>query len=65
MPNEIGPHLEQRIIAFSLARPGFGPRQISAELARDKWDGIRISQHGVWARPVPRETDLRAAGVWR
>ena len=34
MPNEIGPHLEQRIIAFSLAHPGFGPRRISAELAR-------------------------------
>lgn len=24
-PNEIGPHLEQRIVAFSLAHPGFGP----------------------------------------
>ncbi len=32
MPNEIGPHLEQRIVAFSLAHPGFGPRRISAEL---------------------------------
>jgi transposase len=36
-PNEIGPHLEQRIVAFSLAHPGFGPRRISAELAREKW----------------------------
>jgi transposase InsO family protein len=25
-----------------------GPRRISAELARDKWGGIRISEHGVW-----------------
>ena len=48
MPNEIGPHLEQRIIAFSLAHPGFGPRRISAELAREKWGGLRISEHGVW-----------------
>jgi len=48
MPNEIGPHLEQRIVAFSLAHPGFGPRRISAELAREKWGGIRISEHGVW-----------------
>jgi transposase InsO family protein len=47
-PNEIGPHLEQRIVAFSLAHPGFGPRRISAELAREKWGGIRISEHGVW-----------------
>ena len=48
MPNQIGPHLEQRILAFALARPGFGPRRISAELGREKWGGIRISEHGVW-----------------
>jgi transposase InsO family protein len=48
MPNEIGPHLEGRVIAFALGHPGFGPRRISAELARDKWGGIRISEHGVW-----------------
>jgi transposase InsO family protein len=48
MPNEIGPHLEQRVIAFALAHPGFGPRRISAELVREKWGGIRISEHGVW-----------------
>jgi transposase InsO family protein len=48
MPNEIGPHLEQRIVAFALAHPGLGPRRISAELARDKWGGLRISEHGVW-----------------
>jgi transposase InsO family protein len=48
MPNQIGPHLEQRVIAFALGHPGFGPRRISAELARQKWGGIRISEHGVW-----------------
>jgi len=48
MPNELGPHLEQRIIAFSLAHPGFGPKRISAELARERWGGLRISAHGVW-----------------
>jgi transposase InsO family protein len=48
MPNQIGPHLEQRIIAFALGHPGLGPRRISAELAREKWGGIRISEHGVW-----------------
>jgi transposase InsO family protein len=48
MPNQIGPHLEQRIIAFSLGHPGYGPRRISAELAGEKWGGIRISEHGVW-----------------
>jgi transposase InsO family protein len=48
MPNQIGPHLEQRIIAFALGHPGLGPRRISAELAREKWGGLRISEHGVW-----------------
>ena len=48
MPNQIGPHLEQRILAFALARPGLGPRRISSELRRPKWGGIRISEHGVW-----------------
>jgi len=48
MPNALGPHLEQRILAFSLAHPGFGPLRISAELARDKWGGLRISPNGVW-----------------
>ena len=48
MPNEIGPHLEQRIVAFALGHPGLGPRRIAAELARDKWGGLRISEHGVW-----------------
>jgi transposase InsO family protein len=48
MPNQIGPHREQRIIAFALGHPGYGPRRISAELAREKWGGLRISEHGVW-----------------
>src|SRR5512144_2452975 len=48
MPNQIGPHLEQRILAFALARPGLGPRRISSELRRPKWGGIRVSEHGVW-----------------
>src|SRR4051794_16022489 len=48
MPNEIGPHLEQRIIAFALGHPGYGPRRISAELAREMWGGLPISEDGVW-----------------
>jgi hypothetical protein len=48
MPNQIGPHLQQRVMVFALAYPGFGPRRISAELRRPKWGGIRISEHGVW-----------------
>ncbi len=48
MPNELGPHLEQRVIAFTLAHPGFGPKRIAAELARERWGGLRISANGVW-----------------
>ena len=48
MPNQLGPHLEQRVIAFSLGHPGLGPRRISAELRREKWGGLQISEHGVW-----------------
>src|SRR5512139_703132 len=48
MPNQLGPHLEFRIIAFCLGHPGFGPRRISAELARPKWGAIRVSENGVW-----------------
>jgi transposase InsO family protein len=60
MPNEIGPHLEQRIVAFALAHPGLGPRRISAELAREKWGAIRISEHGVWR--VLRRVGLNTRG---
>lgn len=49
MPNQIGPHLEHRVLAFSLGHPGFGARRISAELAREKWGGIGISENGVWS----------------
>jgi transposase len=48
MPNQLGPHIEQRVLAFSLAHPGCGPRRISAELRREKWGGLSISEHGVW-----------------
>jgi len=48
MPNELGPHLEQRIVAFALGQPGLGPKRISAELARERWGGLWISPNGVW-----------------
>ena len=67
MPNQIGPHLEQRIVAFALAHPGLGPRRISAELAREKWGGIRISEHGVWRvlRQGRAQHPFQAAGAGR
>jgi transposase InsO family protein len=48
MPSQTPPIVEQRIVAFSLAYPGYGPRRISSELARAKWGGIVVSPSGVW-----------------
>jgi transposase InsO family protein len=48
MPNATTPHIEQRVLAFALAHPGFGPDRIAAELRRPKWGGIVLSPNGVW-----------------
>lgn len=48
MPNALSPLEEQRVLAFSLAHPGFGPKRIAAELARPKWGGQAISASGVY-----------------
>jgi transposase len=47
MPNQTSPFVEQRVLAFALGHPGFGPARISAELRRDKWGGIVLSTNGV------------------
>ena len=48
MPNQLPPFIEQRILAFSLAHPGLGPRRVSATLAQERWGGIVVSPNGVW-----------------
>ena len=48
MPNATSPVIEQRVLAFSLAHPGFGPDRISCELRRPKWGAIAVSPNGVW-----------------
>ena len=48
MPNATSPLVEQRVVAFALGHPGFGPARIAAELARPKWGGIVLSPNGVW-----------------
>jgi transposase InsO family protein len=48
MPNGTPAFIEQRVVAFALGHPGFGPNRIAAELARPKWGGIRLSPNGVW-----------------
>jgi transposase InsO family protein len=48
MPNQLSPMIEQRVLAFSLGHPGYGPDRIAAELRRVKWGAIGISPNGVW-----------------
>jgi transposase InsO family protein len=47
MANQTSPFVEQRVVAFALGHPGFGPARISAELRRAKWGGIVLSPNGV------------------
>lgn len=48
MPNATPLLVEQRVLAFCLAHPGFGPVRIAAELRRPKWGGIGMSASGVY-----------------
>ena len=48
MPNQLPKMIEERIISFSIAHPGLGPKRVAAELAREKWGGIVVSPNGVW-----------------
>jgi transposase len=48
MPNQLPKMIEQRIVSFSIAHPGLGPRRVASELAREKWGGIVVSPNGVW-----------------
>jgi hypothetical protein len=48
MANATSPLVEQRVVAFALGHPGFGPARIAAELARPHWGGIVLSTNGVW-----------------
>src|SRR5271167_4432168 len=48
MPNQLPRMVEERIVSFSIAHPGLGPRRVASELAREKWGGIVVSPNGVW-----------------
>jgi len=48
MANATSPLIEQRVVAFALGHPGFGPARVAAELARPNWGGIVLSANGVW-----------------
>ncbi|MGO8904675.1 MAG: helix-turn-helix domain-containing protein [Solirubrobacteraceae bacterium] len=48
MPNALPKMIEERIVSFSIAHPGLGPKRVASELAREKWGGIVVSPNGVW-----------------
>jgi transposase InsO family protein len=48
MPNALPRMVEERVVSFSLAHPGLGPKRVASELARPKWGGIVVSPNGVW-----------------
>jgi transposase InsO family protein len=48
MPNQIPPHLEERIVAFALGHPGLGPKRLAAQLRRPECGGLEISPNGIW-----------------
>jgi transposase len=48
MPNQLSKMVEERILSFSIAHPGLGPKRVAYELAREKWGGIVVSPNGVW-----------------
>ena len=48
MPNQLSPLVEQRVVAFALGHPGFGPRRIASRLRRPEWGGLLVSPNGVY-----------------
>jgi transposase InsO family protein len=48
MPNQLPKMVEERVLSFSIAHPGLGPKRVSSELRREKWGGIIVSPNGVW-----------------
>jgi transposase InsO family protein len=48
LPHQLSPFVEERIVAFALGHPGFGPRRIASELRKERWGAILVSHNGVW-----------------
>ena len=48
MPNQLPKMIEERIVSFSIAHPGLGPKRVASELRREKWGGLVVSPNAVW-----------------
>jgi hypothetical protein len=67
MPNSVPVLIEQRMVAFALGHPGYGPAHIASELPRPKWGGFTIFSQRRLARPAqarhrPPSAQVRPAG---
>lgn len=60
MPNQLSALVEQRIVAFSLGHPGWGPKRIASRLARPEWGGLIVSPNGVYKTLVRHGLNTRA-----
>ncbi len=64
MPNSTSPFVEQRVLAFALGHPGFGPARIAAELARPLWGGIQLLPQRGLAGSAPPRTEHPEPTSW-
>ena len=48
MPNQLPKMIEERILGFSIAHPGLGPKRVASELRRERWGAIVVSPNAVW-----------------
>jgi transposase InsO family protein len=60
MPNQLSVMVEQRIVAFALGHPGYGPRRIASRLARPQWGALVVSPNGVYKTLVRHGLNTRA-----
>jgi transposase len=60
MPNQLSALVEQRIVAFCLGHPGWGPKRIASRLARPEWGGLIVSPNGVYKTLVRHGLNTRA-----
>ena len=62
MPNALPKMIEERIVSFSIAHPGLGPRRVASELAQGEvgWDR-RLAERCVEGSLPPRAEHPRQA----
>jgi transposase len=60
MPNQIAPMVAEKIVAFALGHPGWGPKRISSRLRRPEWGALIVSPNGVYKTLVRHGLNTRA-----